>query len=190
MSKYEIILNRFDSGVGMNNIIQGGIYHFDNKPFIMKAWSLEMEFTREELHTVPIWIKSPGLDFKYWSPKGLRRIGNLFCKPLMVDQNIERKVGLNFARLLVDRNEKGILVEQRVVYDLKPTICTYCKKYRHSEEDFRKKKIPKTQMKASNKLVDQKAKNIPQHPQRENGDKIQQVTLPGIELVTKSHPGK
>lgn len=52
-----IMLVRFDSAVGMNEVLQGGIYHFDRKPFIVKAWSPYMEFTRQELHTVPIWVK-------------------------------------------------------------------------------------------------------------------------------------
>lgn len=60
-----------------------------------------MGLTREELHTVPIWVKLPGLDFKYWSPKGLSKIGSLNGKPLMVDQNTEKKIGLNFASLLI-----------------------------------------------------------------------------------------
>nr|XP_033513391.1 uncharacterized protein LOC117278075 [Nicotiana tomentosiformis] len=86
--------------------------------------SPNLEFTREELLTVSIWIKFSGLDFKYWSSKGLSKIGSLVGKPLTVDQNTERKNGLNFARLLVEvemdsklpevvlfRNEKGQLVE-------------------------------------------------------------------------------
>lgn len=83
-----------------------------------------MEFTREELFMVPIWIKLPGLNFKYWSPKDLRKLGNLVGKPLMVDKNTEKKVGLNFARLLVEvevdttlpdnilfRNARGVMIE-------------------------------------------------------------------------------
>lgn len=79
-----------------------------------------MEFTKEELYTVSIWIKLPGLDFKYWNQKGLSKIGSLVGKPLMVDQNTERKIELKFARLLVEvdmdaklpdtilfRNERG-----------------------------------------------------------------------------------
>lgn len=61
-----------------------------------------MDFSREELYTVPIWIKLSGLDFKYWSQKGLSKIGSVVGKPLMVDHNDERKVGLNFSRLLVE----------------------------------------------------------------------------------------
>lgn len=71
-------------------MLSKGIYHFDNKPFIVKAWSPEMEFTREELHTVSIWIKFLGLDFKYWSPKGLSKIDRLVGKPLMVNQHTKK----------------------------------------------------------------------------------------------------
>ncbi|WMV46808.1 hypothetical protein MTR67_040193 [Solanum verrucosum] len=56
------------------SILQGGIYHFDNKPFIVKTWHEEMEFMCEELYTVLIWVKLPGLDIKYWGPKGLSNI--------------------------------------------------------------------------------------------------------------------
>lgn len=68
--KNGIVLVSFESEESLNEVLQGGIYHFDNMPFIMKAWHSEMEFTRDELLTVPIWIKMPGLDFKYWRSKG------------------------------------------------------------------------------------------------------------------------
>lgn len=89
----EIVLARFDSEVGKNEVIEGGIYHFDNKPFIVKAWTTDMEFVHEELYIVFIWIRLPGLDSNYWSPKGLSKIGSLVGKPLMVDKNIKRKTG-------------------------------------------------------------------------------------------------
>ncbi|KAF3681641.1 hypothetical protein FXO37_02819 [Capsicum annuum] len=152
MLKNGIVLVRFDSSKGKEEVLQGGIYHFDNKPLIVKAWHPYMEFTREELYTVPIWVKLPGLDFKYWSPKGLSKIGSLIGKPLMVDHNAENKHGLSFARLLIEvemrrklpdkvlfRNERGELVEQKVLYDWKPTLCNYCKQYVHDEDICRKK---------------------------------------------------
>lgn len=39
MLKNGVILVHFDTENGKNEAIQGGIYHFDNKPFIVKAWS-------------------------------------------------------------------------------------------------------------------------------------------------------
>lgn len=49
----------FDDVEGKKVVIEGGLYHFDNKPFTMKAWYLYMEFTKEKLLTIPIWVKFP-----------------------------------------------------------------------------------------------------------------------------------
>lgn len=77
MLKNGIVLVRFDTNVGRDLVIQEGIYHFDNKLLIVKAYTPDLEFSREELYTVTIWVKKPGLDFKYWRPKGLSKIGSL-----------------------------------------------------------------------------------------------------------------
>ncbi|KAH0722927.1 hypothetical protein KY289_005971 [Solanum tuberosum] len=82
-----VIVVRFNTEAMKQEVLQGGIYHFDNKPFIVNEWMPELEFTREELSTVPIWIKFPRLDFKYWSIKGLNKIASLIGRPLMVDHN-------------------------------------------------------------------------------------------------------
>lgn len=86
-----------------------------------------MEFFREELCTIFIWIKLPELDFKYWSKKGMSKIESLVGKPLMVDSNTEKKAEMNFARLLIEietnatfpytimfKTEKGHLIEQKI----------------------------------------------------------------------------
>ncbi|PHU14690.1 hypothetical protein BC332_15895 [Capsicum chinense] len=138
---------------GMNEVLREGIYHFDNKPLIVKAWHEDMEFTKDELYIVPIWVKLPGLEFKHWGPKGLSKIGSLIGKPLMADSNTKKKIGLHFARLLIEvdvgailpdvvhfKNEKGVLVEQKVRYDWKPILCKFCQNYGHNEADCRKKK--------------------------------------------------
>ncbi|WMV06757.1 hypothetical protein MTR67_000142 [Solanum verrucosum] len=142
---------RFNSEEGKLEVLQGGIYHFDNKPLIVKAWTPEMEFSKEELLTIPIWIKLPGLDFKYWSARGLSKIGSLVGKPLMVDKQTEKKLGLSYARLLVEvnvgktlleevlfRNEKGVVITQSVTYDWRPSLCDHCHKYGHDKDNCRK----------------------------------------------------
>lgn len=37
---------------------------FDNKSFIVKAWSADMEFTKEEVNSIPIWVRLLSLDLK------------------------------------------------------------------------------------------------------------------------------
>lgn len=87
-----------------------------------------MKFTKNKLYTVPIWVKLPGLDFKYCGPKGLSKIGSLIGKPLMTDGNTKKKIGLHFARLLIEVEvgtvlpfisgmKKGVLMEPKIQYD-------------------------------------------------------------------------
>ncbi|KAM3359372.1 hypothetical protein P3S68_019082 [Capsicum galapagoense] len=215
MLRNEIVLVRFDHEDGKNAAIEEGIYHFDNKPFIVKAWSPGMEFTREELQTVPIWIKFPGLDFKYWSPKGLSKLGNLVGKPLMVDQSTEKKLGLNFARLLVEvsmdvtlldsvvfKNEKSQLIRQKVQYDCKPILCKHYGKYGHSEENCRKKQTSKVvpiisdnadQGQGDTKVQVDVAKMKQQDDTYKTGNgKIPPVPTPndGIVWITPQHRGR
>ncbi|KAH0748715.1 hypothetical protein KY290_027947 [Solanum tuberosum] len=59
MLKNGVIVVRFESEIGKQEVLQGGIYHFDNKTFIFKEWTRELEFTKEELQSVPIWNKLP-----------------------------------------------------------------------------------------------------------------------------------
>ncbi|KAM3268133.1 hypothetical protein P3S67_031683 [Capsicum chacoense] len=146
MLKNGVIVMRFDTLLGKQDVLQGGIYHFDHKPFIVKEWTHELEFTKEELKTVPIWVKFPDLDFKYWSKTVLSKIGSMIGKPIMVDQNTEARNGLKFARILVEveldsklpveikfKNEKGKLVEQPV-YGHEESVCRIKKKVPKNNE--------------------------------------------------------
>lgn len=122
MMKNGIVLVGFDRAEGKDEVIQGRIYHFDNKPFIVKAWIPDMEFSRDELLSIPIWINLPALDFKHWSAKGLSKIGSLVGKPLMVDKHIEKKIGLNFARLLIQVQVGASLPEYIYISKVRKTM--------------------------------------------------------------------
>ncbi|WMV51956.1 hypothetical protein MTR67_045341 [Solanum verrucosum] len=99
-------------------------------------------FDVDELYMVPIWIKLPGLDFKYRSPKGLSKLGSLVGKPLMVDHNTEKKKGLHFAKLLVEVKMDAKLPEVILFKNEKDLIVNPQGKYGHSEDECRKKKAP------------------------------------------------
>lgn len=64
----------------------------------------------------------------------------------MVDKLTKKKLGLNFARLLVEvkvgeelpdevrfKNERDIVITQVVTYDWKPLICSHFHKYGHEK---------------------------------------------------------
>ncbi|XP_075080969.1 uncharacterized protein LOC142166232 [Nicotiana tabacum] len=77
----------------------------------------------------------------------------------MVDKNTEKKVGLQFARMIVEvkvgdqlpeeiyfMNENGEVIEQMVTYDWKPTMCELCQKYVHPGDRCRRNKERKNEV--------------------------------------------
>lgn len=102
MMKNDILLIKFNITEGKKKVLDCGLYHFDSKPLIMKSQVPKMDFSKGELQSVPICIKIPGLEFKYWGAKSLRKIRSLIGKPLMVDRNTEQKMGLSFSKISVE----------------------------------------------------------------------------------------
>lgn len=115
----------------------------------------------------------------------------------MVDQNTEKKVGLNFARLLVEvgmdaklqdtvvfRNEKGYLIEQKVLYDWRPTLCKFCHQYGHDIAKCRKKNYV-----TENKIMGEQDEVV-QLKQGIDPTKTQKERLGAEEQTKKPHVGK
>lgn len=81
----------------------------------------------------------------------MSKIGSLIGRVMMADENTKDKTGVNFARILVEvkidnvlnekvmlKNERGLLIEQKVEYEWKPLLYMYCNKYGHRGEECRK----------------------------------------------------
>lgn len=56
---------------------------YDNKPVIIKSWSLDIDLLSETVKVVPTWIKLPGLPLKYRGQNALNKIVGLVGKPIM-----------------------------------------------------------------------------------------------------------
>ena len=55
--KKGLYLVRFEDYQDTLQVVQKGIYHFDHKPFIVKAWMPEMEINTEAITSLPIWVQ-------------------------------------------------------------------------------------------------------------------------------------
>ena len=111
-------------------VAQKGVYHFDKKPFIVKAWNLEMDINIDTITSLPIWIQVPELDIKYWGIKSLNKIGSILGIPLKTDKYTKEKSMLKYARLLVEMplegrfleyiefaNKRDVIIRQKIVYE-------------------------------------------------------------------------
>ena len=66
MIKKGLYLVRFSELKDAMVVAQKGVFHFDQKPFIVKAWNPEMDMNIDTITSLPIWIQLHELDIKYW----------------------------------------------------------------------------------------------------------------------------
>ena len=150
--KKGLFLVRFKEIQDAMTVAHKGFYHFDNRPFIVKAWNPELDINVEAISTLPIWVRLPELDIKYWGLQSLSKIGSMLGIPLKTDRYTKEKLMIKYARLLVEMpldgdfpdyidfaNEKNVIIRQKVVYEWKPIKCSYCKMYDHVQEECRKR---------------------------------------------------
>ena len=90
--------------------------------------------------------------------ESLSKIGSVLGIPIKTGKYTRDKSFLRHARLLIEMqlqdsfpdyiefvNEYNVLVRQKVEYEWKPTKCTFCKMFGHTEEECRKKPPPRTE---------------------------------------------
>jgi len=133
-----------------------GFHFFGNKPFVVKGWNADLELNIEHMKSLPLWVRLPNLELKYWGISSLSKIGSLIGHPKKTDQFTKAKSMIHYARLLIEVpiegpfpdhvdffNEKGQLIRQQVQYEWLPTKCVHCKMLGHTSEECRKKIIRK-----------------------------------------------
>ncbi|XP_019252629.1 PREDICTED: uncharacterized protein LOC109231421 [Nicotiana attenuata] len=97
-----LFLVRFTQAESRMKVLEEGVQMFNKKPVIIKPWSPDIDTRKDSFSTVPIWIRFPGLDIKYWGKTALIKIAGLVGKPLKADRATTWKERMTFARVLVE----------------------------------------------------------------------------------------
>jgi len=69
-----ILVVRFKNQLDQQEVLRRGLYFFDRKPFIVRAWNEVMQLDISSLHTLPIWVQLPNLKLKYWCMDSLSEL--------------------------------------------------------------------------------------------------------------------
>ena len=133
-------------------MVKRGTYHFDSKPFLVKAWNPNMDLYTEKIESLPIWVQLPDLELKYEGSTSLSKICSTLGIPLKTDRYTRDKSMIKYARVLVDMelegsfpdtieffNEHEVLIRQEIKYAWMPTKCQCCGMFGHKEDQCRKK---------------------------------------------------
>ncbi|XP_074265906.1 uncharacterized protein LOC141588360 [Silene latifolia] len=149
-----VCIVRFKKMEDKEAVLTGDHCFFDNKPFIVKSWSINEPVVRAKVDVVPIWIRFYNLDLKFWGA-ALTKIAGLVGKPICTDSVTKDREFLDYARFMVEVqigqplpevieffDETGMLITQSVHYEWKPIICSSCHGMGH-ETGLCKKVVPK-----------------------------------------------
>ncbi|KAL0921107.1 hypothetical protein M5K25_008142 [Dendrobium thyrsiflorum] len=120
-----------------------GIWFFLGKPFLLQKWSPKFRPKRENLKSVPIWIKIHDLPLVCWNSEGISRIASKIGIPLAVDALTAQRTRLTFARVCVQVSADAVFPEEvpisledevfslKIQYEWKPSPCEHCKSLSH-----------------------------------------------------------
>ncbi|XP_020678033.2 uncharacterized protein PB18E9.04c-like [Dendrobium catenatum] len=132
----------------------GGPWFFFGKPFILQKWTPDFTPVREEFPSIPLWIKIKNFPLSCWTPEGISKIASCVGIPLAVDALTAAKTRLTFARVCVQVSSASPLpdviyytVDDKtfpltVLYDWKPSHCSFCNSIMHSPNTCPKNPTP------------------------------------------------
>ncbi|XP_042517558.1 uncharacterized protein LOC122091608 [Macadamia integrifolia] len=141
-----IFIFDFQSVEACRQILDEGPWSLGARPLILHPWSPEISLTKKVEKFLPLWIRLYGLNLHFWGNRSLGKIASVLGTPICVDRRTAQRERLSFARLCVLMNAEGGLpstvhivlddgstIEQPVVYDWVPPICSTCKTFGHND---------------------------------------------------------
>lgn len=153
---------KFDSDTGLDGVLENGPWFIRKTPIVLKKWSSTASLLKEDLVSVPIWVKFHGVPIAAFTEDGLSAIASKLGTPLMLDSYTSSMCvnswgRLDFARALIDvradRVPKDTMVVSvpfvegvgyslhtvRVEYEWKPPRCNTCTVFGHAADQCPKR---------------------------------------------------
>ncbi|KAI8528720.1 hypothetical protein RHMOL_Rhmol12G0169300 [Rhododendron molle] len=121
------------------HISEVGAWHFGNRLMVLQEWHLDLEFEKESLSKLPLWIQLYNVPLQYWSEEGLSYIARGIGKPLYADEMTESARRISYAKICVEvgvhselphsidlLTSAGRMVTIGVKYPWRPLWCVAC----------------------------------------------------------------
>ncbi|KAJ8420651.1 LOW QUALITY PROTEIN: hypothetical protein Cgig2_014183 [Carnegiea gigantea] len=112
-----VFLIRFHTTLERDEVTRHRLVYFDKKPMNLKPWTAGQTASKDDIASLPIWVKLHGLKWKFWSSQGLSKIGSSLGSPLAADKVTKEQTMLRYARILVDIKLNGAFLESVMFMD-------------------------------------------------------------------------
>ncbi|GJT57853.1 cytokinin dehydrogenase 3-like protein [Tanacetum coccineum] len=146
---------------GLDAMLENGPWFIQNNPLILKKWHPDENLLREDVSTLPVWVKLYGVPVTAFSEDGLSAIAIKLGTPLMLDSYtsdmcMQSWGRSSYARIMIELRADMELKDNIVValpkitreghytcnvhveYEWKPPRCSSCKVFRHIHEECSK----------------------------------------------------
>ncbi|GJY14583.1 hypothetical protein Tco_0385005 [Tanacetum coccineum] len=164
---------QFATKEGMERVLENGPWLIRLVPIILNIWTPNARLKKDEITTVPIWVKLHNVPIVAYSEIGLSLITTHIGKPIMLDGYTSNMCvnswGHNsYARALIEVSAKSALTDSMVVaipfkngsghsmetinneYEWQPPRCDTCKIFEHNDNQCPKKEQVANQNKELN----------------------------------------
>ncbi|XP_021759465.1 uncharacterized protein LOC110724351 [Chenopodium quinoa] len=149
-----VFLVRFRMEEGRERVLVARHIFFDRKPVVAKRWEPGIKLRDEGVQEVPVWIRLPRLDLKFWGQSSLMNLAGAVGKPVQIDRATATKELMAYARIMVQINvneemieeiefldENGKVMHQKVIYEWKPVIFSTCSGMGHDSSQCPNHKV-------------------------------------------------
>ncbi|KAK4343385.1 hypothetical protein RND71_036479 [Anisodus tanguticus] len=138
------IVFKFNTEAEKEKVMANGPHFVYSTPLLLKDIPHCFTFDREEICTVPIWVRLPSLPLELWNETALSRILSRIGRPIGTDKLTNDKGQTSYARALVEIDlSKEVVhsvelklwddthIDQEIIYEKRPGYCVECKQIGH-----------------------------------------------------------
>ena len=140
------MLFRFKTEIEMHAVLEKGPWMFGGKNIVLQQWHPRFQFDKNNISTLPVWVRLHGLPFPLWSKSGLSMAASMVGRPLSCDESTYTCTKLDYARVCVEVDASLPYVHEfevdspltsepitvKVDYEWKPSRCEKCHIFGHS----------------------------------------------------------
>ncbi|GKB97196.1 copia protein [Tanacetum coccineum] len=154
---------------GLDAMLENGPWFIQNNPLILKKWHTDENLLKEDVSTIPVWVKLHGVPVTTFSKDGLSDIATKLDTPLMLDSYTSLKDNIVMAMPKITR-EGHYICNVRVEYEWKPPRCVLERISKKRTKNEVKTTKPDSKWKSKEKIKS-KSKPKPEKSTQVNPDK-------------------
>ncbi|GKC22861.1 zinc finger, CCHC-type containing protein [Tanacetum coccineum] len=125
---------QFSSMDGLDAMLENGPWFIRNNPLILKKWHPDVNLLKEDVSTIPVWVKLHGVPVTAFSEDGLSGRSSYARAMIELRADVELKDNILVVMPKI-AGEGHHTCNIRVEYEWKPPRCTSCKVSGHIHEE-------------------------------------------------------